>query len=87
MNLEKKHTCPQCGLGFIAAVVDDGNGGDRLELHFDGTAEPATGTDPGNTGTGSGADDNDGTAETIVAAANEPGEGRAAKEDFFNDFV
>ena len=87
MTLEKKHTCPQCGLGFIAAVVDDGNGGDRLELHFDGTAEPANGTDADNTGAGSGADDDAGAAETIVAAADEPGEGRAAKEDFFDDFI
>lgn len=87
MTLEKKHTCPQCGLGFIAAVVDDGNGGDRLELHFDGEAEPAAGTETGNTGAGSGADDADGAAETIVPAADEPGERRAAKEDFFDDFI
>lgn len=33
MNVEgKKHTCPECGLGFTATV--DG-AGENLELHFD----------------------------------------------------
>ena len=81
-NVQKKHTCPQCGLGFRAEVVGDGND-ERLELHFDPTPSgpPAAehvndGPEPGTTDAGSDAD---------RTTADEPSKGSAATKDILDD--